>query len=442
MLKEFCQKFKRETGNLRGLEAIRPFTEMLQETAVYPPFETITAGVNEPLTRIEGREFLQFCSNNYLSLSENAQVKRAAMSAAEKYGVGPGGSRVIAGNIDVIEELETSIAELTGTEACMTFPTGYMANVSLFQALLEPLFLGRPCHPRDCAIFLDEFNHGSVWDGLKHTSAEIITYPHNQLDALERMLKESDKPNKLIVTEGVYSLEGTIADMPAYIVVAKRHGAWLVVDDAHGIGVLGETGGGIGEHFGCADQIDLMMGSLDKAAGGTGGYLCGRRWLIDYLRVAMRSSMLSSAIPCMMAGAMIESVKLIRERTSQRAELFKKSLYLRQRLTAAGLTVMGKDNIPSLALLVGEEQIGVEFSRRLFERGVFCSLVRWPAVPPGQARFRIIVMSSHTHQQIDYFADCCARIAAELKMIPTKSSEMPCPDQITNGMPAADCVVG
>ena len=440
MLKEFCQKFKKEMGNLRGLEAIRPFTEMLQQTDVYPPFETITSGVNQPLTQINGQLFLQFCSNNYLSLSENTQVKQAAMAAVEMYGVGPGGSRVIAGNIDVIEQLEQSIAELTGTEACMTFPTGYMANVSLFEALLEPLFLGRPCHSRDCAIFLDEFNHGSVWDGIKHTSAEIIIYPHNKLDELARLLEKSSKPNKLIVTEGVYSLEGTIADMPAYIDIAKRHGAWLIVDDAHGIGILGENGGGIGEHFGCADQIDLLMGSLDKAAGGTGGYLCGRRWLIDYLRVAMRSSMLSSAIPCMMAGAMIESVKLIKERAKQRAELFEKSLYLRQRLTAAGLTVVGDDNLPSIALLVGEEQLGVEFSKRLFDRGVFCSLVRWPAVPPGQARFRIIVMSSHSREQIDYFADCCAKIASELKMIPTRSGEMPCADELTI-IPPADCFV-
>ena len=417
MLRELRSLYRQQCGDLTGLESIEAFVELLRGAGAYPPFETISAGVNEPLCTINGRPYLLFCANNYLSLSEHPAVREAAKAAIDRYGTGPGGSRVISGNIDIIERLEAVIAELTGTEDCLTFPTGYMANVTVFQALLDPFFLGMPCAKHSGALFLDEANHGSVVDGAGLTTATVATFRHGDLGDLEAQLARCERPNKLIVIEGVYSLEGEIADVPAYLEIARRHRAWLMVDDAHGIGVVGEHGGGVGELFDCAADIDLLMGCMDKAMGATGGYLCGRRSLIDYLRIAARSSILSSAIQCGIAGAVIEAIALIRGDRQRRATLFAKADYLRERLRASGLTVLGADDIPSLPLLVGDEFAGVAFAEKLFERGILCSLVRWPAVPQGKSRFRVIVMADHTYEQLDEFVSACAAIAAELGLV-------------------------
>lgn len=417
MLRELRSLYKDRCGDLSGLESIEPFVELLRGAGAYPPFETITGGVNEPLCTIDGRSYLLFCANNYLNLSEHPAVKQAAKAAIDKYGIGPGGSRVISGNIDVIEHLEAAIAELTGTEDCLTFPTGYMANVSVFQALLDPFFLGMPCAKASGALFLDECNHGSVVDGSVLATATVTTFRHNDLADLEAKLAHCDRPNRLVVTEGVYSLEGEIADIPAYIEVAKRNRAWLMVDDAHGIGVVGERGGGVGELYDCAADIDVLMGCMDKAMGATGGYLCGKRALIDYLRIAARSSILSSAILCGTAGGVIEAIRIIRADRERREALFAKADYLRNALRARAFTILGSDDIPSLPLLIGDEYAGVAFAEQLFQRGILCSLVRWPAVPQGKARFRIIVMAEHSYAQLDQLADTCAEVGAELGLV-------------------------
>jgi 8-amino-7-oxononanoate synthase len=417
MLRELRTLYKERCGELTGLESIEAFVQLLRSAGAYPPFETICDGVNEPLCTINARPYLLLCANNYLNLSEDPAVKAAAKAAIDIYGTGPGGSRVISGNIDIIEKLEAVIAELTGTEDCLTFPTGYMANVTVLQALLDPFFLGMPCAKASGALFLDECNHGSVVDGCSLTTATVSTFRHNDFDDLEAKLANCDLPNKLIVTEGVYSLEGEIADIPAYVAVAKRNRAWLMVDDAHGIGIIGEHGGGVGEHYGCAAEIDILMGCMDKAMGATGGYLCAKKPIIDYLRIAARSSVLSSAIQCGTAGGVIEAIGIMRRDRQRREALFAKASHLRNSLRARGFTVLGSDNIPSLPLLIGDEFVGVAFAEQLFKRGILCSLVRWPAVPQGKARFRIIVMANHTYEQLDGFALACQEIGAQLGVI-------------------------
>ena len=419
MLRELRALYKETCGDLTGLQSIEPFVEMLKEAGAYPPFVTISDGVNEPTCRIGDQEYLLLCANNYLSLSEHPAVKEAAMLAVDRYGIGPGGSRVIAGNIDVIERLEAAIADLTGTEDCLTFPTGYMANVTVLQALLDPFFLGMPCAKESSALFLDESNHGSVVDGSALTTATTTTFRHNDLDDLEAKLADCDRTNKLIVVEGVYSLEGEIADIPAIIEIAHRNDAWLMVDDAHGVGVVGDHGGGVGEYHDCADSIDILMGCMDKAMGSTGGYLCGRKPIIDYLRIAARSSVLSSAIPCGIAGGVTKAIDFIRNDTKRREALFAKAAYLRSSLRGRGFTVLGTHDIPSLPLFIGDEFAGMAFAEKLFERNILCSLVRWPAVPQGKARFRVIVMADHTLEQLDEFAEACEEIGRELGVIPS-----------------------
>lgn len=416
MLRTMIKAYTERTERLgvSGLDSIPAFVDLMREKGLYPDFITITDGVNEPECTINGETYLQFCANNYLSLTEDPRVKAAAHAAIDRYGVGPGGSRVIAGNIDVIEELEARIAGMTGTEDCLTLPTGYMANVAVLKALLDPFFFGMPVRKDSSAIFIDEHSHGSVHDGCQLTSALKITYLHDDLADLERKLAACDRENKLISTEGVFSLEGEILDLPAYVELARKYNAKLMIDDAHGVGIIGKRGGGVGDHWGCAGDIDILMGCMDKAFGGTGGYLCGSKALIDYLRVALRSSVLSSAIPTMMAGAMIESVNIIESGQELRAVLFEKAGYLRDGLTERGFTVLGRDLIPSVPLFMGDERIGMAFAEGFYKRNIMCSLVRWPAAPQGKSRFRIIVMENHTKQHLDRFLDACEEIRLEV----------------------------
>jgi 7-keto-8-aminopelargonate synthetase-like enzyme len=421
MLRRMIQAYKEgaeETG-VSGMDSIPLFVELLKEKGIYPTFNTITDGVNEPECTVNDEKYLMFGANNYLSLSQDVRVKAAAKMAIDKYGTGPGGSRVIAGNIDIIEELERSIARMTGMEDCLTVPTGYMINVALLKALLDPFFFGMPSKKDSGAIFSDEFNHGSIHDGCELTSALKITYKFNDLEDLERKLAECDRPNKLIITEGVFSLEGLILDLPAYVALAKKYNAKLMIDDAHGVGIIGEHGGGIGDYHGCPRDIDVLMGCMDKAFGGTGGYVCGSKALIDYLRVALRSSILSSAIPTMMAGAMVKSVEIMENGQKLREMLFEKAQYLGDGLRARGFTVLGDDTIPSVPLFMGPEDLGLAFGEALYKRNIICSLVRWPAAPQGKARFRIIVMSDHTYEQLDRFLDACEEVGNELGMLGT-----------------------
>lgn len=407
-------KIRAEDAGLYGIDSIPTFIDLLREKQMYPQFVTISDRVNEPECTIDNETWMMFSANNYLSLTEHPQVCSAAKAAIDRYGVGPGGSRVIAGNIDIIEELEARIADMTGTEDCLTLPAGYMANVAVLRAVLDPFFFGMPTRKDSSAIFIDEHNHGSVHDGCRLTDAIKVIYRHDDLEDLERKLAACDRQNKLITTEGVFSLEGRILDLPAYIDLAKKYGAKLMIDDAHGVGIIGPRGGGIGDYYGRAGDIDILMGCMDKAFGGTGGYLCGSKPLIDYLRIALRSSVLSSAIPTMMAGAMIESVNLIESGQELRGMLFEKAAYLREGLIERGFTVLGPDTIPSIPLHMGDEAVGMAFEQGFVQRKIMCSLVRWPAAPQGKTRFRIIVMANHTYEHLDRFLDACEEIRAEI----------------------------
>ncbi len=374
--------------------------------------------MNQPEFQAEGRTLLQFASNNYLSMSENPAVKAAAIRAIEDHGVGPGGSRLISGNVALIEEVERRIAKLTGMEDCLTFPTGYMANVTVFQAVMNPLVGRVPYRTADGAIFIDEYVHGSIADGCKLSGVRVVKFKHNSLDDLRAKLDQNESAsNKLIVTEGVYCLEGEIIDIPLYVEIARAYEAKLMVDDAHAIGVIGPRGGGSPEHHQCAEGIDILMGCMDKAMGGTGGYLCGSRTLVDYLRITAMSSVLSSALPCSMAGAMIAAIDLIEQGQDLREGLYRKARYLREGLRRAGLGVLGPDDIPSVPLFIGDEALGVAFSDLLLQRGIFSPVMRWPAVPPGRARLRLSLMARHELSHIDRLIDACAEVGRELGLV-------------------------
>jgi 8-amino-7-oxononanoate synthase len=404
-----------ETTNFENVGIV---VDLGRKHNLYPQPLSIEEGVNEPECIANGTRLLQFGANNYLSLSEHPEVKAAAVRAIEKYGIGPGGSRLMSGTIDVIEEAERRISDLTGMEDCLTFPTGYMANVTVFRAVMTP-FIGQfPYRKEDSAIFIDAYVHGSIMDGCDLSQVSVVKFKHNDLgDLSNKLYQHEGASNKLIVTEGVYCLEGEIIDIPAYVEIARAHRAKLMVDDAHAIGVIGSHGGGSPDHHDCADGIDILMGCMDKAMGGTGGYLCGSKNLIDFLRVAASSSVLSSALPCAMAGAVVAAIDLIRNGQDLREGLREKSRYLKERLRAAGLTVLGTDDLPSVPLFVGPDALGVAFSDRLRTRGIFCPVMRWPAVPFGQSRLRLSLMARHELSQIDALVAACAEVGNELGLV-------------------------
>lgn len=393
------------------MHGIKRALEYLDSKCWYPPstFRVITKGVNEPECVVDGKKYLMFCSNDYLSLSQHPAVKKAGKAAIDRFGLGPGGSRAMSGNISIITELEEEIARLTGTEDCLTFPTGYMANVTVFQALMDSFIRDVPCRPGESVIFLDESNHGSIFDGCRLCRAETVRFGHDDLTQLRAKLQDEQRPNKLIVTEGVFTPEGNITDLTEYVKVAKEFDARLMIDDAHGVGILGENGGGTPQHFGCAGEVDVLMGSMDKAFGGIGGYLCGSRETVKYLRVAARSSILSSSFPAGIAGAMIQSARLIERYQAEREVLFEKAKYLRSSLREAGFTILGNADLPAIPLLIGDEVSALKFNDLLWDQGIFCSVFRWPAVHLHKARLRIVVMLRHTKPQMDRLVDCCFR---------------------------------
>lgn len=401
----------------KGARGVAPLLDFLDKEGLYPEFHRITDGVNEPEVTVDGKKYLMFCSNNYLGLTQHPEVKEAAKKAIDKYGVGPGGSRVISGNVDIIEQLERKIADLTGTEDCVTFPTGYMANVAVFQAMMDPLFLDLPYRSSEGVIFSDEHNHGSIVDGIRLSKAKRVIFKHNDLGDLSRKIKENNLPNKLIVTEGVFSLEGEIIDLTKYAELAEKTGSQLMVDDAHGIGILGKNGGGTPEELSCSKRIDILMGSLDKALGGTGGFLCGDAEKIRYLRVASRSSILSSAFPTASAAAMIKAIELIQSGRELRQQLYDKAGYVRETLKKAGFRILGTDNLPAVSVLLGEEKTGIEFSKRLWAEKIFCPVFRWPAVPQNTSRLRATVMVSHTQEQIDRLIKACISAGEKAHLI-------------------------
>ncbi len=397
------------------LGRIGRLVRFVRESGNYPPLRMVESQVNEPETVIEGRPYLMFGANNYLSLSEDEGVKAAAIRAIARYGIGPGGSRHMSGTVDIIVELERRLADLTGMEACMTLPTGYMANVGVIRSLTCE-FLGRmPYSDRESVVLVDEYIHGSVSDGCDLAGVRTLRFNHNSLDDLRRRLEETqDYPNRVIVTEGVFCLEGEIVDIPAYAAVAREWDAKLLVDDAHAIGVLGPRGGGSADYHGCADGIDVVTGSLDKAFGGTGGYIAGSRTLIDYLWLTLRSNYLSSALPCGMAGAMLEVIDRVEVATDIRAELASKARWLRAALRAEGFTVLGTHDIPSVLLFIGNEEKGIAFADGLLESGIFCPLMRWPAVPPGRSRFRLSLMARHEQRHLEALVEACVTVGERL----------------------------
>ncbi|MFC1751569.1 8-amino-7-oxononanoate synthase [Patescibacteria group bacterium] len=396
----------------------------IKGAGLYPVIKTIEGCPTNPEVTIEGRKVLMFCSNNYLGLANNESLKKNLIEATTKYGVGSGGSRLVSGNTDIQLELEKYTAKLKNTESAISFATGYMVNLGVISAIMDPISLSSLEYIKNKIttkfspsgiILSDTLNHASIVDGARLSKAKIITYSHKNMRDLETKLKKHKKKRKLIVSDGVFSMDGDIAPVPQIVKLAKKYNAITMIDDAHATGVLGDHGGGTSDYFHLnSSDVDIMMGTYTKAMGAIGGFIAGQKELIDYLRIAVRTYIFTAPITPGNAAAIIAAIKHIRNNKETRDTLWYNTEYLRKKLHNNGFNTLGSET-PIIPILIGDEKKGIEVSKKLFDRGILAPCIRWPAVPKKQSRLRLTVMSTHTKEQIDYLVTTLVKINKDLE---------------------------
>jgi len=338
----------------------------------------------------EGRDYLNFSSNDYLGLANHPLVKQAFIKAAEKYGVGSGSAHLVCGHHKEHQALEEELAAFTGREAAILFSTGYMANVGVINALVG----------RGDFVVEDRLNHASLLDGGLSSGASFGRYQHNDTADLSRRLAQSSSAKKLIVSDGVFSMDGDMALMPELVKVSQQQQAALMIDDAHGFGVLGKTGAGIGEHFGCADDIPIYMATFGKALGTFGAFVSGSRELIDYLTNFARPYIYTTAMPPAIAAATRQSLKLLEAENWRRDYLQQLIQRFRQGVIEQGWQLMNSQTAIQ-PILLGEESKALALSHALSARGFWVTAIRPPTVPVGQSRLRVTLTASHSEADID-----------------------------------------
>ena len=389
---------------------MRKFTDeldALRAEGLYRSMRVIK-GAQGSRVELDGRQVILLCSNNYLGLADHPALKRAAVEGVA-LGVGSGASRLVSGTMELHERLESRIASFKGTEKALLFNSGYSANTGIISALVG----------RGDAIFSDRLNHASIVDGAQLSRAGFYRYPHRDTAALERMLQEKGgKGRRLIVTDGVFSMDGDIAPLEKLVHLAREYGALLMVDDAHGSGVLGASGRGSGELCGVMDGIDIHMGTLGKGLGSFGAYAAASGTICDYLVNKARSFIFSTSLPPAVLAASIAALDLVdspeggelREKLSGNVALFK------QRLQEAGFQTMGSET-QIVPIFVGPAEATMEFSRRLLEQGVFVQGIRPPTVPAGSCRLRCTIMATHEISDLEFAAETISRVGKELGVI-------------------------
>ena len=338
--------------------------------------------------RIDGKPLWNFSSNNYLGLANHPEVVAALSGYAERYGVGSGASRLISGHMEVHAELEEAVARFKGAEACLSFSSGYLANLGVLQTLGGP----------DTTIFSDELNHASVVDGCRLSRSVVEIYRHADVSHLEDLLRRSRARRKIVVTDGVFSMDGDIAPLPGIVEVKERHGALLVVDDAHATGVLPPRGRGSAEHFGLSGRVDIRMGTFSKALGTYGAFLCGTRRLVDYFINRCRPFIFNTGLPPAIAGATLAALRRIDGDPSLLAALWRNGDLFREEMGARGRPVVSGTAI--VPILVGGDRDTMAVSQALFDRGFFIHGIRPPTVPEGTGRLRLTLMATHPPERV------------------------------------------
>jgi glycine C-acetyltransferase len=343
-------------------------------------------------SKFDGKEVINLASNNYLGLTTHPKLREAALRAVERFGVGSGAVRTISGTMSLHMQLEERIAAFKNVEACVVFQSGFAANAGTVAAILTP----------EDHIISDELNHASIIDGCRLSRAKIHVFPHKDVAAADRILGELDGApgRKLLISDGVFSMDGDIGPLPGLADTAEKHGAIMMVDDAHSSGVLGRNGRGTIDHFGLHGRVHVQVGTLSKAIGVLGGYVCGSRDLIEFLYHRARPFLFSTSHPPAVAAACLAAFDVLEEEPERIDRLWKNTRYFKQGLTSAGFDT-GISETPITPVIVGEAAQAHQLSRELFQEGVLATGIGFPTVPKGRARVRTIVTSEHTKEELD-----------------------------------------
>ncbi|MCC6501138.1 MAG: glycine C-acetyltransferase [Anaerolineales bacterium] len=379
----------------------------LKEQGLYNRIRTIGSAQGARLV-VDGKDVLNFCSNNYLGLANHPKLVEAAKEATKKFGVGPAAVRTIAGTTDLHMQLEARLAKFKGAEDVITFQSGFTANLGAISALVG----------KEDVIFSDRLNHASIIDGCRLSGAKIVAYEHNDAEALEDAIKEhaSSFRRSLIITDGVFSMDGDIAPLPALYEVAKKYDILLMVDDAHGEGVLGKGGRGIVDHFGLHGKIDIEVGTMSKAFGVVGGMVAGNKTIIEWLRQRGRPFLFSSAVTAPDAAACLAAVDLLEESTELVDKLWDNARYFKEEMKKLGFDT-GVSEPPITPVMLGEAPLAQQFSRELFEEGVFAMSIGFPTVAKGKARIRVMISASHDRDDLGQGLEAFARVGKRLGVI-------------------------
>jgi len=389
------------------LQWIQVELQNLKDSGLYNRIRTLSSPQGAWLV-VDGKRVLNFCSNNYLGLANHPRIVQAARESIEKYGVGPAAVRSIAGTMDLHLELEKRLASFKGVEAAITFQSGFNANLGTIPALVG----------KEDAIFSDELNHASIIDGARLSGAKIIRYAHCNPDDLDRQLNEQRGayPHALVVTDGVFSMDGDIAPLDKIYQVCQKHDVILMVDDAHGEGVLGKGGRGIVDHFGLHGKVDVEVGTLSKAFGVVGGVVAGNPLVVEWLRQRGRPFLFSSAMTVPDVAACLAALDILEASTELVDKLWENTRYFKAEMKRLGFDT-GLSMTPITPIMLGEATLAQQFSRELFDAGVFAMAIGFPTVPRGKARIRVMISAAHQKEDLDKGLEAFASVGRKLGVI-------------------------
>lgn len=386
----------------------RSFTRAQEaiEGGWYPYFKAIESGADIEVM-IKGKKLIMAGSNNYLGLTQDPRVKEAAAQALEKFGAGCTGSRFLNGTLELHEELEHRLAKYMKREAALVFSTGFQTNLGVIATVVG----------KDDVIFADRANHASIVDGCRLAFGKTVRYRHNDMAHLEKLLHtHKDAPGKLIIADGVFSMEGDIVDLPSIAQLAAKHNAKVLIDDAHSIGVLGKYGRGTGEHFGMEDKVDLVLGTFSKSFASIGGFVAGDAYVLDYIKHHSRTLIFSASMPPAATAAVIAAVDIIEKEPERIEHLWRNVRKVKKAFDDLGFNT-GHTQSPIVPIHVGEDMKTFEFWKQLYENGIFTNPVITPAVPPGQGLIRTSYMATHTDDILDQIIDTFARVGRNVGLI-------------------------
>jgi 8-amino-7-oxononanoate synthase len=390
-------------------EIFKQHLDQLKEKGHYRSLRVIH-GEQGPWIELEGKQVLNLSSNNYLGMASHRKLKEASARAARSYGCGSGASRLICGTLELHEILENRLAQFMKTEAALVFNSGYAANVGIISSVVG----------KGDVIFSDEFNHASIVDGCRLSRAEVVIFPHNDMTALEEQISSSFRQDprrrRLVVVDGVFSVDGDLAPLPELVRLANTYDALLMVDEAHATGTVGPGGRGALAHFGVEGKVHIIMGTLGKALGGFGAFAAGSRELIDYLINTSRSLIFSTALPPSVLASTLAALDVLEENPSLVAKVQENADYMRERLKALGYDVLSS-HTPILPVMVGEAALSTEFSRLLLKEGVLAVALRPPTVSEGTSRIRVTVIATHTREDLAFSADVFEKVGQRLGII-------------------------